>query len=296
VKSYGGIEPRGALNVKLNDRISIKIGYSRLRQYIQRITNTTSALPTDRWQLSNTYIKPTISDQVSIGYFQNFFNNQWEASLEVYTKTILNATDYKDGVNLLLNKATETALLQGDGRAQGIELQVKKNKGRLTGWLNYTYSQTQLHIDGPQPEDKINNGNWYPANYNKPNILNFTLTYAITGRTSLSTNFTYSTGRPITYATSVYTVGNIIVPNYTNRNQNQIPDYHRLDVSLTVEPNPHKKPKIKGTWIFSIYNLYGRKNAFSIFTQTNSFALQDTYKLSIFGNIFPSITYNFKIN
>jgi hypothetical protein len=296
IKTYGGFEPRAAFNFKLSERISVKIGYSKLRQYIQRITNTTSALPTDRWQLSNTYIKPTVSDQLSVGYFQNFSDNAWEASVEVYSKTISNATDYKDGQNLLLNQATETALLQGEGRAKGIELQVKKNKGQLTGWLNYTYSQTELLINGSLPDEKINSGKWYPANYNKPHILNFTLTYSISPRTSFSTNFTYSTGRPTTYATGQYMVGTIVVPNYTNRNQDQIPDYHRLDVSLTVEPNMSKKTKIRGTWIFSIYNLYGRKNAYSIFTQTNNAALVDTYKLSIFGSIFPSITYNFKIN
>ncbi len=293
VKSYGGWEPRGSLNFKISKTSSIKIGYSRLRQYIQRITNTTSVLPTDRWQTSNTYIRPTVSDQISAGYFRNFRNNKWESSIEFYMKNITDVTDYRDGANLLLNQATETALLQGQGRARGIEFQIKKNSGRLTGWLNYTYSQTEILINGQTPTERINNGNWYPANYNKPNILNLSTSYSLTKRTLLSMNFTYSSGRPVTFPTNQYYIGNIQVPNYTTRNQNNIPDYHRLDVSLTVEPNPEKKSKVKCTWIFSIYNVYARKNAFSVFTRTSS--LIDTYQLSIFGTIFPSITCNFKI-
>jgi hypothetical protein len=295
VKSYGGLEPRFALNLKVNESSSFKIGYSRLRQYLQRITNTTSALPTDRWQPCNTYIRPVVSDQISLGYFRNFFGNQYEGSVEVYAKKIQNIIDYKDGANLLLNQATETALLQGDGRAGGVEFQLKKTKGRLTGWFNYTYSQTEILINGPYPEEKINNGKWYPANYNKPNILNISTSYAIDKRVTFSTNFTYSTGRPTTYPANIYYVGTIQVPNYTSRNQNKIPDYHRLDVSLTVEPDPNRKVKFKGTWIFSIYNVYARKNAYSVFTRTNVPDF-DIYKLSIFGTIIPSITYNFKLN
>ncbi len=295
VKTYHGLEPRASLKFDVSERSSIKLGYSRLRQYIQRITNTTSALPTDRWQTSNTYIRPMISDQVSLGYFRNFFDNGLEASVEVYAKRITDISDYKDGANLLLNPATETAILQGEGRAAGLEFQVKKNRGKVTGWINYTYSQTEILINGNTPEEKINNGNWYPANYNKPHNLNIVFNYAIDKRTTLSANFTYSTGRPVTYPTNNYYVGTIPVPNYTNRNQDKIPDYHRLDVSLTIEPNPLSKSKIKGTWVFSIYNLYARANAFSVYTQTISPTYRTTYQLSIFGTIFPSITYNFKI-
>lgn len=295
IKTYGGLEPRASLKFDVGERTSVKLGYSRLRQYIQRITNTTSALPTDRWQTSNTYIRPMVSDQVSLGVFRNFFDNGLEASVEVYAKKITDISDYKDGANLLLNPATETAILQGDGRAAGVEFQLKKNRGKVTGWINYTYSQTEILINGADPTEKINNGKWYPANYNKPNNLNIVFNYAISKRTSFSANFTYSTGRPVTYAANNYYVGTIPVPNYTNRNQDKIPDYHRLDVSLTVEPNPLKKTRIKGTWVFSIYNLYARANAFSVYTQTITPTFNSTYKLSIFGTIFPSITYNFKI-
>jgi len=271
-----------------------------MRQYLQRITNTTSAMPTDRWQTSNSYIKPLIADQISVGYFRNFKGNMFETSLESYFKNTANMTDYKEGANLLLNPATESALLQGKGRAYGIELQVKKNKGKFTGWINYTFSQSLIKIDGNFDEERINNGEWYPTNYNKPHNLNLIATYSKNKRFTYSTNFTYSTGRPITYPEGKYYLGNIYVPDFVNRNNSKIPDYHRLDISMTYNPQPKKDTRWKSSWSFSIYNLYARKNAYSVFFKPNNqnrfqySKTVDAYKLSIFGTIFPSVTYNFE--
>ncbi len=300
ISTYGGFEPRASLKFSLGERSSIKLGYNRMRQYIQRISNTTAAMPTDRWQISNPYLKPQIADQVSMGLFKNFNNNLYEASVEVFGKQLSNVTDYKDGANVLLQNAMEQSVLQGKGEVRGFEVQLKKNKGKLSGWINYTYSQVSYLINGPSPEERINNGNWYPPNFNKPHIVNMVLTYTVNRRVSYSANFTYSTGRPTTYATDKYFVGTTLVPNYVNRNQDKIPDYNRLDLSMTIEPNPDKVKKFNGTWVFSIYNVYARKNAFSVFTNTtypggqSYYVNSNTYKLSIFGTIFPSITYNFK--
>ena len=269
-------------------------------QYIQQVSNTTAALPTDRWQLSTTYIKPQIADQISTGYFLNLMANMFEASVELYYKDIQNAADYKDGVNLLLNPIPETAILQGKGRAYGIEFFIRKNKGKFTGWTSYTYSQTHLKIDGDFQEEKINNGDWYPANYNKPHMINLVLTYRPNQRINYSANFTYSTGRPATYPEDKYLVGGVYVPNYVGRNSTKIPDYHRLDLSMTVNEKPFTTRKWKSSWVFSIYNVYARENAYSIFfkTKNNNSALYlkkaNAYKLSVFGTIFPSITYNFR--
>jgi len=299
IVAYHGPEPRFSFKYSLNPMSSVKVGYNRMRQYLQLVSNTTAALPIDRWQLSNSYTKPLIADQVSVGYFRNLRDNVYEVSGEVFYKTTQNATDYKDGAELLLNQALETSVLQGSGYAYGVELQTKKNIGRLTGWLSYTYSQARQLVQGDYEEEQINRGEYYPTNFNKPNILNISATYKESARVSFSANFTYSTGRPVTYPDDKYYVYGLYLPNFVSRNQYKIPDYHRLDLAMTVEPDPSKQNKWKGSWSFSIYNVYARKNAYSVFFKPSnqSFAQYlnqaNTYKLSIFGTIFPSITYNF---
>ncbi len=299
IASYHGPEPRFSLKYSLNRSSSIKLGYNRMRQYLQLVSNTTAALPIDRWQLSNSYSAPLIADQLSVGYFKNLQNNVYEVSSEVFYKTVQNATDYKDGADLLLNQALETAILQGSGYAYGLELQTKKNLGRLTGWLSYTYSQSRQLVSGQYEDEQINAGQYYPTNFNKPHILNISATWKESARVNFSANFTYSSGRPVTYPDDKYYVYGLYIPNYVSRNQNKIPDYHRLDLAMTVEPNPASTSKWKGSWTFSVYNVYARKNAYSVFFKPSnqSFAQYlnqaNAYKLSIFGTIFPSITYNF---
>lgn len=217
----------------------------------------------------------------------------------MYYKRLNNVADYRNGTNLTLLEAPETAILQGTGRSYGAELLVRKNSGFLTGWISYTYAKTEYLINSPYPEDKYRNGLYFPANFNKPHTINVVLNYRISRRTSWSMNWVYSTGRPITYPLDKYFVGNIYVPNYTVRNQATIPDYHRLDLGLTVDPLPTAKRKWQSGWAFSIYNLYARRNAYSVFFRTkNDNVIQfynkvNAYKLSIFGTLIPSITYNF---
>lgn len=299
VKPFYGFEPRVSAKFNITAASSVKIGYNRMYQYIQQITNTTAALPTDRWQLSTPYIKPQFADQLSAGYFQNFSDNSYEASAEIYYKNIHNATDYKDGVNLLLNTIPETGILQGKGRAYGLELFVRKKKGMLTGWLSYTNSHSFLKIDSEHREERINGGDWYPSNFNKPHTANLVMIYKPKPRVSYSANFTYSSGRPATFPSDKYLVDGKYIPNYIGRNNESIPDYHRLDVSVTVDEKPSTR-KWKGSWVISVYNLYGRKNAYSVFFKTKNDNIPlyakkaNAYQLSIFGTIFPSITYNFK--
>lgn len=293
-RQYQGFEPRLSAKISLNSSSSVKLSYNRMRQYIHLISNTTAAAPTDRWKLSDQYIQPQIGDQVAVGFFKNFLGNAYETSVEVYYKEINNIIDYKDGASLLLNTAIEADLLAGRGKAYGLEAQVKKTVGRLTGWASYTYSRTFIQVDGQYPEERINRGQYYPANFDKPHNLNLVMTFQKNRRWNLSANFIYSTGRPVTYPESKYLVGGVAVANYELRNQYRIPDYHRLDVSATMDGNHRRNKKWDGSWTFSIYNLYGRRNAYSVFFRAASSSAPEAYKLSIFASAFPSITYNFK--
>lgn len=293
-KAYSSPEPRLALRWAPQPDRSVKISYTRMRQFLQLITNTQAALPTSRWKLSDANIRPQLSDQVSAGYFQNYDNNTYEISGEVYYRNIQDAIDYRDGAKLLLNPTPETELLQGQGKAYGAELMVKKNKGFLTGWASYAYSRSLLLMDGPFAGERVNNGNWFPANFDKPHQVNVVAIYRPSITFNASFNFTYSTGRPVTAPYAKARVNGVLVPIYLDRNQQRIPDYHRLDLSLTWEKNPDKSEKYWYSWVFSIYNLYARKNAYSVFYKLRSNSRSDAYKLSIFGSAIPSLTYNFK--
>lgn len=299
IKTYGGLEPRLVARLNVSPTTSLKFSFNRMYQYMQLISNTTAALPTDRWKLSDAFLKPQIGDQISLGVFKNWQKDTYETSLELYYKRLTNVADYRNGTNLTLLEAPETAILQGTGRSYGAEVLVRKNTGFLTGWFSYTFAQTEYLINSPYPEDKYRSGIYFPANFNKPHTINLVLNYRISRRTSWSMNWVYSTGRPITYPIDKYFVDNVYVPNYTLRNQAKIPDYHRLDIGLTVDPLPTTKRKWQSGWAFSVYNLYARQNAYSIFFRTkNDNVLQfynkvNAYKLSIFGTLIPSITYNF---
>ncbi|WP_420148659.1 TonB-dependent receptor [Spirosoma sp.] len=292
--SMGGLEPRLSVRWSLGEGKAVKAGYSRLRQYIQQVTNTTAALPTSRWHLSDTYTKPVIADQWSLGYFRNTTDNAIELSGEVYYKLLTNAIDYRDGAELQLAEAVETQIVQGNGQAYGFEGLLRKNKGRWTGFMSYTFARTFLTMNSPFVAEQVNNGNPYPANYDKPHTLNVLATYRPTNWFNLSLNFTYSTGRPTTQPAAIARVAGVLVPIYVDRNQQRVPDYHRLDFSMTFEQNPAKKKRNQSSWVFSIYNVYAHKNAYSVFYKLSPAADADAYKLSIFGTAFPSLTYNFK--
>lgn len=290
VKGYHGLEPRISANFQIDEYSSVKGSYNRMRQYIHLISNTTAATPVDIYMPAGEYIDPAIVDQVAAGYFRNFFSNRYESSVEVYYKRFQNLVDYKDDAELLLNNTLETELYSGEGRAYGLELQLKRNRGRFTGWISYTLSRVERIV----PE--INNGEPYPANWDKTHDVSLVLSYDITKRINVSTNFAYMTGRPITYPDGRFTFGQITAPIYTNRNGARTPAYHRLDVAgnfVLLDPEKHKFSLDLAT---GVYNVYARKNPYSIYFQQDQDMPEITraYRLSIYATYIPYLTFNFK--
>lgn len=292
VSNYWGFEPRLSLNWKLNSQAAIKTSYSRNRQYIHLVSNTTAPLPTDTWKASDPYIRPLTSDQVALGIFYNIAKPALSLSTEVYYKQMYRLVDYRNGENLLLNEYLETELLSGDGRAYGLEFMVRKSKGKFNGWLSYTLARSERRIDSEFPEDRVNNGEYYPADYDRTHVVSLTTTYEISKRKSFSVNFILSTGRPMTLPSAKYRFMGTTVQDYSTRNQNRIPAYHRLDISYTLKGK--QKRRWKGEWVFSIYNVYSRRNAYSIYFIGDGVAQNEATRLSILGGLFPSVTYNFK--
>jgi hypothetical protein len=293
IKSFSGLEPRLALRYQLSEMSSIKMSYNRMRQYIHLISNSAAASPIDVWQVSNFYLDPQVADSYSIGYFRNFQNNTVESSLEFYYKDIKSLVEYKDFAELLLNQHIETELLTGIGRAYGAEVYLKKTSGFWTGWLSYEYSRSFIQVAGDTPEETINDGEWFPANYDKPHTINFVAKRKLWNGGSFGTNFTYNTGRPFTALESNYESDGTTVPQFSDRNAYRIPDYWRLDISFTIG---NVINKLDDNLNFSIYNVFGRRNAYSVFYRRESPSLiPKPFKLSVLGSAFPSITYNFKI-
>lgn len=299
IKSYQSLEPRLSLNVNISASSSFKLSANRMRQFIQLLSGTTAALPTDRWKLSDAYIKPQMADQISMGFFKNFNEKSSESSIEFFYKKLYDVVEYKDGETLLLNKFPETAILQGNGYSYGAELFLKKNLGVLTGWLSYTYSQTRIKVAGPTEEETINNGEYFPPIFNRPHSFNAIGSYQVSRKVSFSSNLNFSSGRAITYPASKFFMRGSTLPYYNNRNQDQIPNYLRMDLSMNIESHPYRTSGYRGSWNVSIYNVTARKNAYSVFFRAKSpynpfNSRVNIYKLSVLGTIIPSLTYNFR--
>lgn len=295
IVDFGNLEPRLAVSYAINDDQSIKASYNRMSQYIHLISNTASVSPLDIWAPSDQYLKPEILDQVALGYFRNFRNGKYSLETEAFYKKIKNKADYIDGAELIAHKAIEQVLLNGEARAYGLEVMVRKNTGKLTGWLSYTLSKAEQRTPGRNAgEPGINNGQWYRANYDKTHNLSLTGAYQLTKKWSFGGLFTYQTGKAATYPIGKYEYQGITIANYGERNVSSLPDYHHLDLSATYTPKPDSKKRWKGEWVFSIYNVYNRGNAASImFEQNRETGLSEAKKISIFG-IVPSVTYNFR--
>jgi hypothetical protein len=290
VKFFQGPEPRFSANYQIDEFSSVKASYNRMRQYIHLISNTTAATPVDIYMPSGPYIRPALADQVGLGYFRNFLDNRYESSVEVYYKLFQDLVDYKDEAELLLNNTLETELLIGDGQAYGAEFQLKKKRGALTGWISYTLSRVERQVA------QINQGDPYPANWDKTHDISLVLSYDVTPRVNISSNFAYMTGRPITFPDGRFQWGEIVAPIYTNRNGARTPAYHRLDISgyfLLTDP---KNSKLQLDLAAGAYNLYARKNPYSIFFQESSTTPGQTeaYQLSIYATVIPYVTLNFK--
>lgn len=292
IVTYTNFEPRLSLNYQLNESSAIKASYNRTAQYLHLISNTTAAAPTDVWSPSTRNIKPQLADQVALGYFRNFKDNMFESSLEGYYKTMDNQIDYVNGADLLLNEYLEGELVFGKARSYGLELYVKKNTGKLTGWISYTLSKTEQQING------INNNAWYNAKYDRTHNLSLVAIYDLNKKWSFSGTFSYATGISTTFPDARYEYQGLTIPHNSNNSRNdvRVPAYHRLDISATFTPNRKPNRRWKGSWVFSIYNAYARKNPFSIYFRQNENNAQQTeaIRLAILGTILPSVTYNFE--
>lgn len=291
IQTYNGPELRFSARYSITPTFSVKAGYNSLRQYIHMLSNTTAISPTDIWKLSDPNIKPQYGEQVSLGFYKNFRSNSIETSIEGYIKRIKNYLDYKSGASLVMNDHIETDVIGTRGKAYGIEVMVKKQNGKLNGWLSYTYSRILLQMDDANTGEIINRGEYYPANYDKPHDLTMVGNYRFTHRFSISLNATYSTGRPVTLPIGRYYYGGSWRALYSDRNAYRIPDYFRTDFAMIIEGNHKLKQKTHNSWTLGLYNLTGRKNPYSVYFVSENGSVNG-YKLSIFGSIIPFVNYN----
>ena len=292
ISKYAGPELRASLNFRLSEKNSLKLNYNRTRQYVHLLSNSTSISPTDTWKLCDYYLKPEIGDQFALGFYRLLFNGSTEFSVETYYKTIKNIVDFKAGTDLVMDKHIEKDVVDMKGKAYGLELVLSRTAGKIRYSIGYTYSRIFIKSLGVFSDEVINGNRWFPANYDKPNDLVVTFNYLFSRRISLSANYTYSTGRPITYPVAAYYIGNKLLVDYSERNKYRIPDYSRLDVSLRVGGNLRSHRIAHPNWTFSVYNLLSRENIYSIyFKQEGNRVLG--YKLSVFGRAIPSVTFSF---
>ncbi|MFH6604035.1 TonB-dependent receptor domain-containing protein [Maribacter algicola] len=293
IKTYGGPEVRVSARYFLLPDLSLKASFNNGYQFIHTLSNNTTVSPIDTWKLSDTNIRPQQGNQYSLGLYQNLKENEYELSLEGYFKTSKDVLDFKTGAQLLLNETIETEVLQGEGQSYGVELLLRKNRGRLNGWLGYTYSRSLIKFDSQFGEERINNGKYFPSNYDKPHDISLIANYKFTRRYSVSANFVYQTGRPVTYPIGSYQFNNAEYVYYSNRNEFRIPDYYRLDLGINIEGNHRIKKFAHSFWTISVYNVLGRNNPYSVFFVTDNGEVK-ALKSSIFAVPIPSITYNFK--
>ncbi|MCS6969343.1 MAG: TonB-dependent receptor [Cytophagales bacterium] len=293
IRRYENLEPRLAINFSLSPTSSLKASYNRMAQYIHLVSNTAASTPLDIWTPSTNNILPQLADQIALGYFRNFRENMFETSLEVYYKSMQNQLDYIDNADLLLNRFLEGDLIQGIGRAYGMELFIRKTKGKLTGWISYTLAKSERKVEG------INNNTWFPNRFDRRHNGNISLAYDLNKTWQFSANFIFQTGTPVTFPTGRYEVQGLIIPHNVenSRNNVRIAPYHRLDLSAT-RYNPKKKPnqRWESYWVFSIYNVYNRRNPFAIYFRQNPDNPVNTeaIRFSVVGSFVPAISYNFK--
>lgn len=303
LKKFLNFEPRASISYNFNGRSSIKASYTRLAQYLHLLSNTSSPTPLDVWTPSGPFVEPQLLDQYALGYFRNIKNGKFSFETEAFYKEIQNRIDYIDGANLIANNAIERVILNGEARAYGLEFLIRKNEGKLTGWLAYTLSRSEQRTPGrtldfdtgrSNLETGINLGQWYSTPYDKTHDLSVYGNYELNDKWNFNANFIYQTGQPTNYPIGQFEFEGVKVPYYGERNKVRLPDYHRLDLSATLTPRRNRNRKLQSEWVFSIYNVYSRKNAASInFRENEDTGRNEAIRTSIFG-IIPSVTYNFK--
>jgi len=295
IETFGNFEPRVSLAYLINEDASIKAGFSRAAQYIHLLSNTSSVTPLDVWTPSGPFIKPQLSNQYALGYFRNFLDKAYSLEVEGYFKTVDNRIDYIDGSDLIGQNTIETEILNGEMRAYGLELLLRKNEGDFTGWIAYTLSKSEQRTPGGIAGGPgINNGEWYNTFFDRTHDISITGSYKYNEQLSFGTNLVFQTGRPVTFPNGQFEYEGLSIANFAPRNSDRLPAYHRVDVSATYRPKKYQNKRFKGEWVLSIYNLYHRKNAASIsFGQNAETGANEATRTAIFG-IVPSLTYNFK--
>ncbi|WP_299065346.1 TonB-dependent receptor [uncultured Polaribacter sp.] len=295
--SFNNLEPRVSMSYILDDNTSIKASYNRMVQYLHLLSNTSSPTPLDVWTPSGTFVKPQQLNQYAVGYFKSFNEGKYTLETETFYKDISNRIDYINGANLIANNEIETIILNGKARAYGLEMLFKKNEGKFQGWLSYTLSKSEQLTAGRTAEEPgINNGEWYSTPYDKTHDFSINASYKLNDKWKFNSNFVFQTGQPTNYPVGQYEYQGLNVPIYDDnrRNSDRLPNYHRLDISATLNPKKNINRKWQGEWVFGIYNVYGRQNAASLaFTQNQETFRNEAVQTSIFGLV-PSITYNFK--
>ena len=297
IKTYHAPELRLSARYALQENLSLKAGFNTMHQYIHKVSNTSIMSPTDIWKLSDMNIKPQNGWQLAAGVYHETAGREYEFSAEVYYKHMSDYLNYRSSAVLLMNRHLETDVISTKGRAYGIELQAKKPTGKLNGWVNYTFSRTQLRQDDERVEKPLNNGDWYPAEYDRPHEVKAVLNYKFTERYSFSSNFNYATGRPTTLPAGKYydTVNRKYMPYYTDRNTYRIPDYMRLDLAFNIEPTHKLTSFLHTSFSIGVYNALARKNAYNIYYVTEGNEIKG-YKLSVFGTAIPYVSLNIRFN
>ena len=301
--TFNNFEPRASLSYTFGENSAVKASYTRLAQYLHLLSNTNSPTPLDVWTPSGPFVEPQLLDQYAVGYFRDIQQGDYSFETEAFYKAIQNRIDYIDGANLIANNAIETVILNGEARAYGLEVLLRKNSGKLQGWLAYTLSKSEQRTPGRDAvvdngrsnlETGINFGQWYNTPFDKTHDVALFGSYELNQKWSFNSNFVYQTGQPTNFPIGQFEFQGLTVPYFGLRNQQRLPDYHRLDISATMTPRKNRDRKIQGEWVFSIYNVYNRRNAASInFRRNQDMGVNEAFRTSIFG-IVPAVTYNFK--
>ncbi len=302
VTSYNSLEPRLGLSLKLGESSSVKASYARLNQYLQNVFNSTTPLPTSRWTVASPNIQPQISDNYSVGWFKNLNDGDVEIGVEAYYRDIQNILTYKPGADFFLEEFLDQFVVQGQGRAYGLELSYRKPTGKVNGWFNYSWSRSLLRTVDEDLQSRINDNDWFPSDFDRPHVFNGTVNFEGNKFNTVSLNFTAQTGRPYTIANGFVEVDGIDVPIFLERNNARLPTYHRLDFSWTIKYSKKEKRRWIGDWTFTIYNVYGRRNPYNRYyaqrvgDENTDIFLDNplgTYEISVLNAPLFSLSYNF---
>ena len=289
-----GPEIRAALNIKTGQNTSIKFSFSQMRQYLFMLSNTVTISPTDQWKLSDYHIAPPRGNQYTTGFYHIWPRWGLSGSVEVYYKQTENIVEYKDGASFIGSPYTETSILQGIQNAYGTEFMLQKSSGRLDGWISYAFSRSMVQVEDQNGLGSINRGEPYPSNYDRPHVLNLIWSYHINRRLTFSSNMVYMSGRPVTFPSSLYYIDEIVFIDYYAKNQIRVPDYFRIDASVSVEGNLKARKRFHSTWSFNVYNALGRNNPQSIFFEPQENYLKG-FSFSVIGVPIFTVSWNIKM-